>query len=355
MIVVIPAYEPDNKLKNVVLDLRAETDYPIVIVDDGSSESCRPLFDELEQFAHVIHHDVNRGKGAAMKTAFEYIKSSGEFDENEGVVTVDADGQHLVRDIIRISKEWENDREALVIGGRKFTGKVPLRSRLGNGITRFVFAITTGVRVHDTQTGLRAFAVSSIDQMLSIGGDRYEYEINQLLWCTKNHKKINEVEIETVYLNDNESSHFNTIKDSWRIYKTIFSFMGSSIVSWVIDYVLLLVLNALFVRITGGAGFNLFGRRIDTKLPAIVIARIVSSSVNYTLNRRIVFRSGNKRSVPMYFITAAIMLALNYALIAVMTEAGIPLWIAQILAQLIIYPLNFVIQRKFVFKEKEQD
>ncbi len=355
MIVVIPAYEPDEKLKKLVLELREKTDYPIVIVDDGSGESCRALFDELEQYASVIHHEVNRGKGRAMKTAFEYIKNSGLYAPDEGIVTVDADGQHLPEDILRVAEEFGRDPSSLVIGGRRFTGRIPLRSRLGNGITRFVFALTTGVRVHDTQTGLRAFAVKRIDEMLAIGGDRYEYEINQLLYCTKQQIKIREVEIETVYIDENSSSHFHPLRDSFRIYKTIFSFIGSSILCFLIDYILLLGLTALFAYLTGGEGIRLFGMILEPKLPAIIIARAVSSFVNYILNHRVVFKSGGKGSVIRYYITVIALLVLNYALLRVMTAAGIPLALAQILAQCIIYPLSFVFQRKFVFIEKKKN
>lgn len=353
MIVVIPAFEPDEKLIKVVEELHSKTDYPVIVVDDGSGEGCASIFSEAERYAHVIHHEVNRGKGAAMKTAFSYIKSNEAFDKDDGIITVDADGQHLIGDIIRVSEAWKQKPDALVLGGRRFTGKVPLRSRFGNGVTRFVFALTTGVRVHDTQTGLRAFGVRIIDEMLSISGDRYEYEINQLLYCTKMHRKIEEVTIETVYLNNNESSHFNTFRDSWRIYKTIFSFIGSSLISWLVDYVLLLFLAWLIGRLTGGAGLRLFGMTLEPKLPALVIARVCSSILNYSLNRHVVFKSGTKRSVPLYFLTAAVMLAFNYFLISVMTKANLPLWLAQIFAQLIIYPINFVLQRKFVFSQSK--
>ena len=352
MIVVIPAYEPDEKLIGVVKELNEKTEYSVIVVDDGSGEEYQEIFRAVESMAYVLRHEVNRGKGAAMKTAFAYIRDSGCFAHDDGVITADADGQHLLKDIVRVSEEWALNRDALVLGGRKFTGNVPLRSRMGNGITRFVFAVTTGVRVYDTQTGLRAFAVDQIDTMLSIGGDRYEYEINQLLYCTKNHIKIDELPIETVYLNNNECSHFNTLRDSWRIYKTIFSFMGASLISWVVDYVLLLVLNAIFSAITHGAGFTVFGRSVDTKLPAIIGARVVSSVVNYTLNRKVVFKSGNKLSMLLYFITAIVVLGVNYLLLKLFDKAGIPLWLSQILAQLIIYPLNFVFQRKFVFKDE---
>lgn len=354
MIVVIPAYEPDEKLKKLVLELKEKTDYPIVIVNDGSSGRCDALFSELEQYAHVIRHEVNRGKGAAMKTAFGFIKDCGLYPEDEGIVTVDADGQHLIEDIVHVSSVFYSNRDALVLGGRAFSGKVPLRSRFGNGITRFVFALTTGVRVHDTQTGLRAFAVKLIDTMLSIGGDRYEYEINQLLYCTKHHINIKEVGIETVYINKNETSHFHPFRDSLRIYKTILSFMGSSLFCWLIDYVLLLVLTALFSKLTGGEGLRMFGMLLEPKLPAIVIARAVSSFINYLLNQRLVFQSKAKGSALRYYINVVIMLAANYGLLAILTGAGIPLAIAQILAQLIIYPINFVLQRRFVFNEKKR-
>ena len=170
MIVVIPAYEPDEKLISVVDQLVNETDYSVIVVDDGSSEACRPIFDALENKAIVLHHDVNRGKGRAMKTAFAYVAENESFDREDGIITVDADGQHLLADIVAVSDKWEENKAALVLGGRRFTGNVPLRSRLGNGITRFVFAITTGIRVYDTQTGLRAFGVNAVDTMLSIAG-----------------------------------------------------------------------------------------------------------------------------------------------------------------------------------------
>ena len=140
MIVVIPAYQPDEKLLKTVTDLQNNTGFPIVVVDDGSAEKCAPVFAELEsrEGVTVLHHEVNRGKGRAMKTAFEHIKNCGEFDPEDGIVTVDADGQHLIPDIMRVCDAFRRERKALVIGGRAFTGKVPLRSRFGNAMTRFV-------------------------------------------------------------------------------------------------------------------------------------------------------------------------------------------------------------------------
>lgn len=352
MIAVIPAYEPDDKLVGLVKSFIERTDYQIVIVDDGSSEDKQPIFSKLETMGgrvKLIHHNVNRGKGQAMKTAFEWIRSQNF--SNEGIVTVDADGQHLISDVENVSKEWSEHRDALVLGSRAFKGDVPLRSRVGNTITRGVFAISTGVKVYDTQTGLRAFSTDLLDEMLSIKGERYEYEINQLLVCTKKHIPIHEVTIETVYLNKNETSHFNTLKDSWRIYKMIFGFIASSFISWVVDYVLLLVLSSIFMSHAVDGTISLLGLALEPKLPALIIARIVSSALNYVLNRKVVFESKSRSSVWRYYILVAIMLAFNYGLLAIMTLV-IPTWLAQIIAQLIIYPINFVCQRKFVFKEK---
>lgn len=353
MIVVIPAYEPDEKLVKLVERISAETEYSIVVVDDGSTKpACPEIFKTVEQYAHVLHHEVNMGKGRAMKTAFEYIKNSDSFNKPDSVVTVDADGQHLLKDIVRVCRSAEENNSALVIGGRTFKGDVPLRSRMGNAITRFVFAFSTGVRVYDTQTGLRAFSTDLLDEMLSIGGDRYEYEINQLLYCTKKHIKIIELEIETVYINDNETSHFHPVRDSFRIYKTIFAFIGSSLFCWLIDYLLLLGLTWLFSRLTGGAGFSLFGRVFEPKLPALIIARTVSSTVNYLLNKNLVFASKSKGSVYRYFATVIAMLIVNYLILRLFDKAGIPLAIGQILAQIIMYPINYIVQQRFVFNDK---
>ncbi len=352
MIAVIPAYEPDEKLIKLAEDFIAETDYLLVIVDDGSSADKQSIFSRLETMGDrikLIHHEVNKGKGRAMKTAFEWVNAQDFVDE--GIVTVDADGQHLIRDVENVSREWSMHRDSLVLGSRAFKGNVPLRSRIGNTITRGVFAVSTGVRVYDTQTGLRAFSTDLLDEMLQIKGERYEYEINQLLICTKKHIPIHEVTIETVYLNKNETSHFNTLKDSWRIYKMIFGFVASSFISWVVDYVLLLVLTGVFGHFSVNGTFSLFGLALEPKLPALIIARIVSSVLNYILNCKVVFESESMGSVWKYYVLAAIMLAFNYVLLQIMTLV-MPMWIAQILAQLIIYPINFICQRKFVFKEK---
>ena len=363
MFVLIPAYCPDEKLLSVVSELTAQNDYSIVVVDDGSESEYAGVFDALcsEEFRDnvtILRHAENRGKGAALKTGLEYIKSAAV--GNEGIITVDADGQHLPDDVRRTAAAWRASPSALIIGSRRFTGTIPVRSHIGNAITRSVFAITTGVRVYDTQSGLRAFSAEYIDDMLGIKGDRYDYEINQLLFATKHNIPIIEEPIETVYDEGNRSSHFKVFKDSWLIYRTILVFMLSSFSCFVIDYTLLLVLDAVFRALPsaypGASGKTLlpvFGKGLDTHLLALIIARAVSSFCNYLLNRKVVFKAKSSASIVRFYMVIIFLLLANYGLLAlVSTGNGMPLWIAQLVVQAVLYPLSFVLQRKFVFPTK---
>lgn len=339
MIVVIPAYEPDEKLLHVVDDLRRDTAYAIVVVDDGSSAAAQPVFAALPETVTLLRHAENRGKGRALKTAYEYIAA--HFPQTEGVVTVDADGQHLPADVMRVSEEWADHPEALVLGSRRFTGNVPWRSRTGNAITRAVFRLSTGVAVFDTQTGLRAFAVSRIPMMLEMRGERYEYEINVLLYATRQRIPIREVTIETVYIADNASSHFHPLRDSWRIYKMILLFVASSLLSALVDYVLVLAFSAVFAMQAQGL------------LLSVVLARVISSFLNYMLNRRFVFGDRSRRSVLRYYLVAAGILLANYGLLSALS-AVLPLAFAKLLVELALYPLSFYLQRRFVFARGER-
>ena len=343
MIVIIPAYQPDEKMIRLIEELREKTDYEIVVVDDGSDANKQPVFTAVEDKATVLHHEVNRGKGAAIKTALSYIKEHA--DPDDGVVTVDADGQHLVKDIIRVCEDWKENRDALVLGSRRFTGKVPFKSRAGNAITRFVFMISTGVKVYDTQTGLRAFAVSRIPLMLDMQGDRYEYEINVLLYSTRHKIPIREVTIDTVYIQDNASSHFNPVRDAWRIYKMIFLFVGSSIASFLLDYGLFNLLRIAPIR-------GLFASDQTATLVAEIVARVCSSIFNYKINKELVFEGKGKACIVRYFLLAAGIMGLDYVLLSLFSKI-VPVFVAKILSGIICYPVSFLMQRIFVFKEKK--
>lgn len=222
MNILIPAYKPDERLIELVETLLKEK-YEVLVVNDGSGKEYDSIFEKLNQNIVLLNHDKNKGKGRAMKTGFEYILNN--FPESEGVITVDADGQHLPKDIEKVSKKMAEKPDKMVIGSRQFKGDVPLRSRFGNSVTKFVFAVVSGLRLSDTQTGLRGIPYSRLKEMSELEGERYEYEMNMLMHIAKNKIPVSEVFIETVYIEENASSHFNTIRDSAKIYKVIFKYI----------------------------------------------------------------------------------------------------------------------------------
>ena len=220
-IVVIPSYNPDNNLLNLLTEITSLTNYKIIVVNDGSTIN-EYIFEHCKKHAIVLNHKSNLGKGSAIKTALSYIHSTIKVPIN--IVIIDSDGQHKVNDLINICNTLSNNPHSLILGSRCFHGKIPLRSKIGNVVTSLIFKNATGIKIKDTQTGLRGFNSYLLPLFLSIKGNRYEYEMNVLLECAKNKINVIEVPIETIYLNDNKSSHFNPIKDSILIFKNIIKF-----------------------------------------------------------------------------------------------------------------------------------
>lgn len=223
--ILIPAYKPDMRLVELTNLLLTHDDLRVVVVDDGSGEGFRDVFSALDGRVHFITYPVNKGKGGALKTGIKYIYDN--MPECERLITADADGQHTYPDIQKVIEKSIECPGALVLGSREFDGDVPFRSKFGNSLTRLVFSVATGVRVRDTQTGLRGFDREGMKAFLDVPGERYEYEINVLLVAARSKTPIHEVTIKTVYINDNESSHFNPVKDSMKIYSCIFRFAFS--------------------------------------------------------------------------------------------------------------------------------
>ena len=189
--VLIPTYNPTERIIEVVRSLISAGFERLIIVDDGSRPECSPIFAALADIPQctLLHHDVNRGKGRGLKTGFAYILE--HIPECCGVVTTDDDGQHSPEDILHCAEKMEQSGRA-VLGARDFTGDdVPPRSRFGNNCTRFVFRALCGIRITDTQTGLRALPVSYLPALAKLSGERFEYETNMLLemkrlgLCTK--------------------------------------------------------------------------------------------------------------------------------------------------------------------------
>lgn len=335
MYVLIPAYQPDARLPRLILELhRADPSTKIVVVDDGSGQKFSDIFEaSATAGAHVISYEHNRGKGYALREGFTWIRDVAG-DSPECVVTADADGQHTLNDIFRVGRTC-TDTGKSVLGVREFVGHVPARSRIGNTATSALFWLATGWKLKDTQTGLRAFPVALLPELLEVQGDRYEYELRVLLHLAKFRHPVTQIPIETIYEAGNPTSHFRPLQDSARIWAPLLKFAASSGVATVIDYVLVLVLNAL----TGALFFP------------VVAARMVSASVNFAMNRRVFEATGVplRRSALRYAALAVAVVAGSYTMLAVLTGIGMPLWIAKIIADTTMYLVSYSAQSRYVF------
>ncbi|MFT4217217.1 MAG: GtrA family protein [Micropruina sp.] len=338
MVVLIPAYEPDHRLIDLLRELaESAPELDVVVVNDGSGPLYAPVFAAAAALgADVIGFAVNRGKGAALKYGFAHVA-----DRYPGhdVVCADSDGQHRVRDILRVGRAVRPG--ALVLGVRAFGGRVPVRSRVGNVFTRWVFRAVTGVSVSDTQTGLRGYPASAVDWLCGVPGERFEYELNLLLRARGAGWTLTELPIETVYLAGNASSHFRPLVDSVRVYLPLLAFSASSLVAFLVDLVVLLVVQAW----TG----NL--------LVAVLAARGVSSAVNFLTNRRAVFASRRplRGTLVRYYLLVAVLLLANYGLLAALTGLGMALLVAKLLVEPALFLASYQVQRRFVFGAAEPE
>ena len=339
MFVLIPAFEPGPALPRLVADLRhADPDLDVLVVDDGSGPRFAEVFaDARDAGARVVMHDVNRGKGAALKTGLADIAVHGP---DADVVTADADGQHTPLDVLRVADALREDagrgRSALVLGVRDFGGDVPLRSRVGNAVARGLFRVATGRRVTDTQTGLRGIPADRIAWALGIPGEGFEYEQRMLLRLAPDGVAVREVPITTVYLARNASSHFRPVRDSLRVLLPVLLFASSSLAAFVVDTVALFVLDLL----TGWL------------VPSIVAARLLSATVNFVVNRRMVFRARDQAltgQAVRYGVLALALLASNIAWMSFLTENGLALLPAKVVTEGVLFILSYGVQRTLVF------
>lgn len=357
--VILPSLDPDEKLTAVIDGLLEYGFQDIILVNDGSKpENLHYFLDAaaLHPEITLLQHEVNRGKGAAMKTAFSWYLENRP--DGQGVVTVDGDNQHHPDDTRNCCQKMLETGH-IVLGVRDFNQPdVPPRSRSGNKITSAVFKIFVGMVLSDTQTGLRAIPRSYLPLLCTISGDRYEYETNMLLAMKTNRIDFDEVKIRTVYIEENKSSHFHAVWDSWRIYKLIlahfFRYAASSVVSALLDEGLFLMLTALL----GTMGVS----GIWLNAAATGGARVVSSLANFTLNRVLVFRCHSSlwKSLAKYYALALPTLLAQFAL----TEGVYTLLhigdgqvflrgLIYAVVMAVLFVVNYMIQQRWVFSNPE--
>ena len=332
-VVLIPSLEPDQHLVEVVEGCLEEGLRDIVVIDDGSSPACRAIFDRAEALgAVVVRHSVNRGKGAALKTGLRAALE--RFPRLAGVVTADGDGQHLPADIRRVAETMEAGQHPFVLGIREFSGEdVPWRSRMGNRITAALFHLSTGVRCPDTQTGLRGIPRALFDHVLTLPGDRYEYEINMLTSVARSSYSLEMIPIQTVYEDNNRASHFRPFADSIRIYQRPLKYIVTAVAGCGID----LGLFALLIPRLG-------------VIAATVLARLVSGGAKAGLRRLWGLgaeRRGRKGAAMAAALFLGGMLASALAVNA-LAAAPLPLLVVKLAVDALLFAVIRVIRRRLL-------
>ncbi len=341
--VLIPALNPAESLLGVIDALAASDKVGrILLVDDGSHDAHQPLFQTAAARPKVtlLRHAVNLGKGAALRTGINCFLCRNE--ANAVLVTADADGQHLPQDIIAVGEKAETSRADLVLGCRAFSGEVPLRSRFGNDLTRRIFHFLVGPKVTDTQTGLRAIPRTLMPKLLRAKSSGYEFELQMLIMAAQEKIALAEVPIQTVYIDENKSSHFNPLKDSMRIYFVFIRFLSTSLLASVMDFVIFAIIF--------GATHSLAW--------SIGVARLFSGTLNFMLNKGFVFRSrsGLAWSIAKFAAQEALLAA--FSLLAIRTLVQRADWnpyLAKPLVEIVIFICSFAVQRVLVFNQKQDE
>lgn len=309
----------------------------IIVVNDGSALNCAAIFDVIETIdsCSLLHHAVNLGKGRAIKTGLNYAMV--HFPDACGVVTCDADGQHLIEDVVAVAKVVKNNPGSLVLGVREFDTNVPLRSRLGNVITRGVFFFLVGKYLTDTQTGLRGIPSCFMPSLLRLEGEGYEYEMNMLIATKTQGIAVIEEKISTIYIENNRSSNFNPLLDSMKIYFLLLRFSLSSLVASMLD----IVLFSISYKLTSNILLSIFLGRYT-----------IGPLVNFFVNRNYVFHHKERlnKSIFKYYLFATIMGICAFLLIKVVTEQLIVGVIAaKILVETFLFIISFTMQRDYIF------
>ncbi len=354
VLIVIPSLNPSIKLIDYINSLNSAGFLQILIVDDGSEPTCKPIFDTFSQNSActIMNHAINLGKGRAIKNSINYFLNIPADKRPLGIITVDSDGQHTVNDVIAIAKTMVNNPDYLILGCRNFSSNasadVPWKSLLGNRITSIIFRLLFSKTIHDTQTGLRGIPEILMPYIISLSGERFEYETNMLIHAVKNNISITEIPIKTVYINNNEETHFHPIKDSFRIISlmltTFFKYLLTSLLSFTIDILLFQLFILLFINTTDSI-------RI---ICSTILARTGSSLFNFFINKIFVFEQKNQETriyIIRYYCLCIIQMLISAGAVSILYKIfPISESIIKILVDTILFFFSFQIQQFWVFK-----
>lgn len=354
-IAVIPVYNPEPGLVCLCLSLAKR--YQVLVVDDGSRERVGD-FEKLPSQVRLIRHGDNRGKGRAIKTAIEWIRAN--MPAVKAVVFVDGDGQHRPEDVDAVVTRCLESGDT-VLGVRDFhKTDIPFRSRFGNVLTSWLVRRLFGLRIYDTQTGLRAIPSRLFEMMLELPGERYEYEMRLFGALKRRGETLLQVPIKTIYMEGNRASHFNPIRDSARIYRSLF---GDAVSGEMAKQLFLFVLSSVSSFGLDVAAFCWFydfilgANATGRLLWSVVVARIISLAYNFLLNRYVVFKKAAVSRVPLarsfgrYLILAILIMMASYLLTSLMLTVCMTPKVAwvKVAVDLGLFIISYLVQRKCVF------
>ncbi len=356
--IVIPVLNPDKKTTDFVGTLINAGFKNILVVDDGSGPAYSERFDMIRAHGEctVLVHEANKGKGAALKTAFAYLH--GNRPDIDVCVTADGDGQHDVDSINKCLEKYTENTDAVIFGGRDFSGQdIPAKSRFGNRLSKVVYRFACGIKINDTQTGLRVIPAKYFERFSKLKGDRYEYETSMILDIANGKLPYAEVPIKTIYIDDNASTHFNAVKDSIKIYvivlKNLIKFLINSLACFLVDE------GLFYVFLTAFAG----GAMSDSARTyvAVVCSRILSSILNFFLNRKTVFNSQGSlgKTMAKYYILAVcqmgvMMLLVDLIAVRLLHFDGALEVVIKCVVDICLFFISYTVQRKWVFREEKK-
>lgn len=341
LVLVIPAYKPSPQLPEVLMAAMTEPGSPIhraVVVDDGSGPQFADIFSRVEELSNVVlvRHAINLGKGAALKTGINFVLAN--WPTAVGVITADADGQHSPADIVAVARELTKNPHSLILGARCFQGSVPLRSRLGNTLTKVVFRLATGKLFTDTQTGLRGWPRSACLSALRIPLNGYDFELECLVRADE---AVLEIPIETIYIDGNKSSHFNPVLDSMRVYFVFLRYCALAVLAAIID-------SAVFFSMSASGNSLALSQ---------VAGRTAAAAVAFFVARQGVFRSEAPVAVALAQYVALLILMgfVSFTILQALHERlGISVIGAKLAAESSLFIVSFAVQRDLVFTRKSE-
>jgi glycosyltransferase involved in cell wall biosynthesis len=212
--VIIPALNAARTVGNVVVEARKQHE-PVIVIDDGSTDGTGDA--ARAAGATVLRHDVNRGKGAALKTGFAWALDNG----CSAVITLDADGQHLPSEIPKFIEQYARGGEDLIIGGRAhlFMQMLP-RRRNANRFSAWCIAKCSGADITDSQSGFRLYSARLL-RALKLRTDRFDMESEVIVLAGRRGFSIVTIPIDLGFVDGLSTSHFRPLLDSLRIAWTV--------------------------------------------------------------------------------------------------------------------------------------